>query len=274
MVHALSISYVGLEQLGVAIDHGEASEGFSFLVRIFDVFTRLVNNFKTSLLGFRRAFKRSELREFHESHRMAINQFFQTATLNINQQVPIPSGMKVSYLRAATELLKLYQLINIQATIAELLAYFAEVDQSGHPLPAAATIKKISCVSKDGVEAELRLLFTADKTLTVPVHTVISTFSELVMVDQHVAAFEPIFQGVERISADLDEIEKAIDHLVTSLETQRGQIDRGTVQSLYQLVRTASVQLDMYGVVLAEMQRVEHNFVLVLRRLMDNSSHI
>ena len=76
-----------------------------------------------------------------------------------------------------------------------------------------------------------------------------------------------MFQNVDPIAKSLDRIEVIIDELITTFEKQPNSIDRKQIQALYKLIMTASVQLDMFGVIIAEQQRLEHNFVIVLKTL-------
>ena len=267
MAYPINVSFVALEQLNRTIANSEANEAFGFIVRIADSFMRIINNFKTSLKGFHKSFKRSELTAYHESHTLVLKAFFKQRNFNTKLEVPIPSGMKVGYLQATTTLETLYATINITNTITTLQTYFTEVQKSGHLVPTETATQTISQVTKESVESILRNVFTNDKTLDVPITQVIASFDDLIQIDTHILGYEKIFQTAESVCADLDKLEKIIDTVVTRLEQHTIPATKAEVQSLYLLVRTASVQLDMLGVVFAELQRVEHNFVLVLRKL-------
>lgn len=266
MNYDLPVSYIALEHLEESIELSDATEVYQFVLRTFDTFTRIINNFKTSLKGFNRNFKRSELLAYHESHPFMINQFFKTQQFNLDLSVPIPSGMKVTYLHATTILETLYSTLDINSTITALQFYFSEVQAGRFPVTEDTT-KLISKISKNDVEKTLRDIFNANKTMEVPLRSVIPSFDELIVVDHHILGYDTIFKNVETVCSALDVIEKIIDTHVTSIETQTTPIDKVAVRALYQLVHTASVQLDMFGVILTELQRVEHNFVICLRRL-------
>lgn len=270
MVHALTVSVVALERLDPTVNAWEGVEAFGLVVRIADAFTRLVNNFKTALMGFRRNFKRSELKAYHDSHALAFRQFTTTRWFDPALSVPIPAGMKVSYLQATTALESLHGTLDIGATVAALAEYFGSVDKAGVLPPPAAVTRSVARLTMEKVEHALRGVFTSDRTLEVTLGSVVGSFDEILEVDKHILAYEQIFQKVDGICAELEHIEQAIDRLVTSLETSP-TIDKGAVQGLYDLVRAASVQLDIYGVLLNECQRVEHNFVILLRRVVDAS---
>lgn len=271
MSYDLNVSYIALEQLDRPLAHSEANEAFGFVIRILDIFTRIVNNFKTSIRGFTKQFKRSELVMYHQSHKLALQEFFKTRRFNLDLSVPIPSGMKVTYLEAATALDKLHEQLDIETTIATLQTYFNAVKAAGQVLPPEAITEKISRVTKKSVELDLRKIFVKNKTLEVPLRTVIPSFDELIKVDQLILKYEKIFQSVDQISKSLDRIERIIDELITAFEKQPNSVDRKQIQALYKLIMTASVQLDMFGVVIAEQQRLEHNFVIMLKTLVEKT---
>ena len=266
----LSISVVALERLNPELCQSEAVETFDFLIRIVDAFTRIVNNFKTALKGFRYKFKRSELKAYHESHVLAINRFLKQRTFDPSLSVPIPSGMKVSYIQAVNTIDPIYTQLDIGSTIDTLLDYFNTVSKSGDFTSTKDITKKISKLRMDQVETTLRTVFTADKTLEVKLGSVIASFDELISVDQHILKYESIFQHVDVFCTKLDKIEATIDVLIKDIE-KTASPDRTMIQDLYDLVHTAGVQLDIYGVLLDSFQRIEHNFVILLRRVVDTT---
>lgn len=255
---------VSLEQLERRLAQTDATEAFGFALRLFDSFTRILRNLKVELLGMHKTFKRSELKAYHDSHQRILQSFFKASIIDYDLLIPIPSGMKVSYHEVVDTLQSLYEKLNIVATTTTLLAYLKETAVTTKD--PSATTKDINRLTKDQTESVLRRLFSSKKTYDVPFKSVIQSFEQLCRLDQDILRYDLIFQQVEKICVMIDQIETIIDRIVTKLENQ-ATIDKPYVTALYQLVKTASIQLDLYGILLAEMQRVEHNFVLVLKAL-------
>ncbi len=245
-----------------------ALEGLGFLTRLFDTFGRLLHNIKTNLTQFHKTVKRSELQFYHDSHKSAVNQVLHTAQLPYDLLVPIPDGMKVTYRDAVAALQSLYDTLDIERTTAVLQNYFSQYPD-GLQFTKLTVRPEINHLTKDEVEKRLRTVFSKTKTYDVPLGRVIKSQQELVSVDRVILGFQPIFQNVEVIVKQLDLIEKKLDQIVTQLEKQK-TIDRAYVTVLHETVRVAAVQFQLYGVLLAELQRVEHNFVLVLRKLVQH----
>ena len=176
MVHSISgssnvVEYhfpsadVALEHLGRVVDYTGALEEIGFISKIFDIFMRYVNNFKTSILGILKNFKRSELKAYHESHILALNDFFKERLLDKALHIPIPSGMKVSYIRAAEELDALYKRLNIKDTISTIENYLDIIVRMNKIPPAENIINMLNKLSREETEDRLRKIFTADKAM-------------------------------------------------------------------------------------------------------------
>jgi len=134
------------------------------------------------------------------------------------------------------------------------------------------SFKKPSNPSKTNeLETKLRSVFSSEKTLDVPLGKVIENFQQVKTIDDRLLGAESIFKQVPVLCSKLDLIEKAIDKIVTDLETKK-DIDRAYVKSLHGLVRTTANIFDFFGVCIAELFRVEHNFVLVLEKLVNEAA--
>jgi hypothetical protein len=267
---SIDISYAALEQLERNIDYCEAMEYYTFIHRLFDAFGRLISNIKTELLNFNKKFKRSELQFYHDSKRFAIANLVKTKYFDKDLMVPIPSGMKVPYIKAVDVINKLFNELDINNTIHELIEY---LNTSSDKKSTANTIRKISKMTKLHLEVQLRSVFSNEKTIDVPLHTVISNFNEVLELDKKILDYETIFKQVPEFCEKITLIETLVDKIVTELE-HKDHVDRNYIKSLHTLIKTAAVQLDSLGVILIEMSRVEHNFVLVLNKLVVNAEKL
>lgn len=261
------VSYVALEQLNLSIQNQPATEAYNFIHRILDLLGRITFNVKAHLDGFNKEFKRSELRFYHESKHFAYANLVKTKYFDKDLMVPIPSGMKVPYLQAVNTIDALFKQLDIQSTVDILITYFkAETAEK----PKDIT-NKISKLTKEQLEKELRVVFSSEKTTDVKLHTVISNIQDVFIVDKKILDLEPEFKQVETTCQKLGILEKLIDDVVTKLEKD-ATLDYVYVRSLQVLVRTAAFQFDAYGVLLAEAQRIEHNFVILLNKLVTEAA--
>ena len=257
------ISYASLEQLHLSIENSSSLEAYTFIHRIYDNFSRILTNIRTTIFSFNKNFKRSELKFFHEAKTLGVANLFKSRYLDMQVMVPIPSGMKVPYLTAVDTLDRLLTELNINDTLDILLEYFKSTDQKEDPRIIA---NKINHLTKERLEKELRVVFSANKTGEVPLNKVIASLEEVKDLDTKILKYGQIFQQTTEVCKKIDILEAEIDREVSALETST-ELDKNYVKNLYTLVRAAAVALDSYGVILAECQRVEHNFVLVLNKL-------
>jgi len=272
MEYTTTVSYVAMEQLHQKMYNTDSMESFNFVRKIFDIFYRIVNNFKTSIIHIKKDFKRSELQAYHDSHHFVINKLLKSPYFDPTISVPIPSGMKVTYLKAIVTIEDLYKTLNITTTLNILQDYFSEYAKTGILKNSDSITKLILNLNKDTTQSTLQTLFTTDKTLEVPLGQVISSSDELFIVDKHILIFNEIFQQTPMICKQLEDLEKQVDNLVTLLESDPTRTDKILIESLYNLIMAASVQFDMLGVILDLLQRVEHNFTILFRRVVQNTT--
>lgn len=255
-------TYVALEQLHCELEDEAGLEAYIFVHRTLDTFGRLLSNLETNLKHFNEKFKRSELAYFHDARRLLLLHADKLSYFDETLMVPKPSGMHATYLYATTTLDALYTRIDILASAEILKRYFEETVLTD---PAQIT-GQISHITIAELSKTLNTVFNDQKTDEVPLSTVIKTHAELKLLDRHILAFETYYRQAEKVVALLHLVETAIDKHTKRLE-DAPSVDRKFLVDLHSLVRAAAVQFDAYGVVLAEMQRVEHNFVMLYKKL-------
>lgn len=259
---------IALEQFTRILEAGDLSslEALGFFSRLLDRFSRIINNTIANLKSLSVTFKRSELRFYHETHPRELADFMRNARLDPNLYVPIPTGMRVSYRNAVETLTQLYTTLQIKTTVAALRSYIhlSDHDRLAQTLRVAQSIDHLT---QEATQTALQRVFTSDHTLEVPLSQVIASRDDLKTVNAGILTFESNFNSVEGIVTQLQDIERGLDAQISNLEAQTKRNPQ-EIHDLLRLVRTASVQFDMLGVLLHEMQRVEHNFVHVLKKLL------
>lgn len=262
-------TYVALEHLQYELDDEAALEAYLFAHRALDTFGRLLSNLKTNLQHFNKKFKRSELAFFHDARRLLILHLDKLSYFDEKLLVPKPSGMHSTYLYATTTLDALYTRIDILKS-AELLKKYFEETVLADPEHITMQINRITIPE---LSKTLNTVFDDQKTEEVALGAVVKNYAEVKLLDRHILAFETYYRQAEKVVALLQLVEAAIDKHTQRLEAQRQAIDRKFLVDLHSLVRASAVQFDAYGVVLAEMQRVEHNFVMLYKKLAFTSVH-
>ncbi len=252
-----------------------AQEAVGFLGKTVDLFSRFFFNFRTQLGGIFSNFKRSELRMYHESNPMRVSDIREKiGRLSFNTfRVAIPDGMRVTYLDAISTLNRLYDEAYIMLTLREMAAVADELKRMSFSEPSKEDIARIthataeiSRLVKSDVESSLQRCFTDSRTPEVSAHQAFAAPHDVLKADSQILAFELAFKVTIRVVAQAAALEKAYGRIVDVITQAKGA-DMTIVKALEEYLRQAALQLDLYGAIIHEMLRVEHNFVLVMKRL-------
>lgn len=250
-------------------------EALAIAARMGDLFMRALYGFRTNVLHRFRDFRRSELRMVNEKQAVSLKALFANPAIPLDRiLVPIPDGMQVPYLEAATALNDLQIELDLASTLDRLEKYFdqtkAEGELSALTDDTRALQKAVGRLSKEQVEKQLRVCFNDERNeRDVLASHVIASSRELIQVNGRILTFERYFLDAVSVEKRITALEKKIDALVQALSTGGGVVDKEYCTALQGLITTAAVQLDMYGVILHEQQRVEHNFALALQNILD-----
>lgn len=263
--------------LGRVSSPAQASlEGFAVVTKVFDAFVRVLYNLRATSLGAFHDFRRSEARAYAESHVLALRQLFKNPLPSLEVQVPIPDGMRGSFLETVDGLDGCLQRLKIADTLAaveEYLAHYAKLEPAQYATLTLVTrqaAQRINKVTRTTMEEALRKLFDASHERTVPARAVIANAAELNRLHVRVLNFEQAYRDASAAAARIQTLEATVDGVIRDLG-QLTTVDPRYVKELHGFVYVAATQLDLYGSVLAEMQRVEHNFVLALHAISEKN---
>lgn len=273
MIHA------DLDRLDGLLKNYQVSEGstesFRILTNIVDAFTRVIFNITRTVLGTFKNFKRSELQTYHDSHKVALARLFNATVFDFGDlKIATPNGMKTDYITAVNALESLYGTLDITTTLSGLLDYVRQYDKltvDQYDTMTYMTKKltaSISKVTKQSVENTLRDIFTQgpDKPQYSTAKDVIASLDDLKMLDEKILKYNQIFTYAAQNASTLAEIESRVDKLIGSVSNLK-LISPSYLRELQNLLYVAAEQVDMYGVILHEQQRIEHNFVLALHTI-------
>lgn len=254
-----------------------AIEGLGLMTRVFDLFGRVLNNFKHNTLSLFKTIKRSELRAYIESHASSLKTLIrQPERIDLRTvQVPVPDGMIVPYATATAALLELYDKCRTREVLAlmtDLLVRHCTLDPTQwHTLTSEIARASIAAehISKEIVQTELRKIFAAQHHgREYPANRIMgATVQEISALTDMMLRFEPIYEETATIHVGVIKLDKTVDTIVSMARSGSDTVSRVYLQQLADLIRVAAVQFDMHGVIIAEMQRVEHNYTLGLARV-------
>jgi hypothetical protein len=255
-----------------------AEESLRILTSLGDVVLGIMNNLKSTVLGSFKNFKRSEARAYSESHKLSLGQFSSTFIDFGLYKVPTPEGLRVPYIEVSTGLLDIAKVCLIEETLDHSLQYLGlhvrrDVSSySGLVNETKLAISQISKVSKQDIQTRLRAYFVdAHGDPFVPANRVfIGTSNTLITLNQ-ILSFEEYYHIAANVADKVKQIEDYIDNIIAKINDDKVAPEHEYLENLHKFVYTLAEQIDMFGVVIHEMQRVEHRFIQGLDIILKNA---
>lgn len=248
-------------------------EALGVLTRLADTLARSLFTLRTlTLRGFSN-FKRSELRAYNEAHAFTLKKLFAHPSLPLDRvQLQVTDGLKVPYLEAHGVIRPLLDRLDITTVFDALQAYLAHYQdlrgEEFHTLTPATVDahKRINRLDLKQVEAELRRVFGPLTRTHGPAIKYYPETKAVAATNQAYLACEPLFRQACDEQKRMQQIEQGFGALMPAINRLH-HVDQSYAQALYHLIYAAAVQMDAYGVLLHELQRLEHGVVSDLAAL-------
>lgn len=253
---------VGLESFG--------SEILRIITGILDTVLKLLNNFKATVLGTFKDLKRTELQEYEDSNKITLQRVLRYPyEFLANQNVVVPRGMVKPY-KVTTEKIKgcldVLDMVNRSekalASVNNVLNMLMsntklQVKQDTINVGELRSLEHIfkeenNCFSvfKRCEELPFSKVFVSD-------HCLKDTYDLL----SNTVIYE---QDVSRVYNILNTIYQKFEQILRLVESNQVNITKSDLIMLAGQTTTLAKLFDLYGTVITDLQRVEHNFVLVL----------
>lgn len=238
------------------------------LGRIADAFIKVFNNFRTITLHPFSKFRRSELMAELQSKSTQIKALYNKNILDGKVLVPVPNGMINDYPITINEVINLYNTINLERTMAKLIDYiyrFSKTQDHSFLFLTKQLTKDITNVDKR-TDDHIKKIFAKKSSIDMrPFNEVFGTAKDFRKCKDDILTFNEYFQYAANLTDKVDFIEKGFIAIMDKLEKVKNKTD---LIALHDLVYTAAMQLDYYGIALHMMQIIEHNYVLALREVL------
>lgn len=257
-----------------------AQENLGFMSRMLDFFERVVHNVFSgrSFLGKaeRIDFKRSELDSYLKGNARA-----SAAVLKLDPSryadltMVIPTGMTCTFdqaIRVCNELYAKFNTDSVLTSIEEAVKDRSYFDPTAYSTPdvdrvLVTTAQSINFVDSKRTEASVRSVISNNRSLTAGVGRTVfegPLSASVTAMQSWGDRYRVALAQEERMRRLEGIIGTAIDNLTHLQRTGTVKLRPAYLEAAQALIRTAAVQIDLYGAVLHLMQQVEHNFVLNL----------
>lgn len=243
-----------------------ACEGVSFITRIKDIFYHVVSSFKTQTdIQKISRFKESEIFLLSRTRQASLKELFDRKVVPLDSiVVPIPDGMKLDYKSVIATLYNECEEIgeltrkNISVVIDIL---------SSDSMPQASKLKALEFTDKPTFDKLMKSMFDGSiNNNDIKAATVFKTPIDMKTSFTLALKFEDIYRRALLINEMIDRLGDAISDISENIKTLPPDLIKQLSETVYKMAQ----QLDIYGVVLHEIQRIEHCLSLSIEKIIDS----
>jgi tetrahydromethanopterin S-methyltransferase subunit G len=257
------------EQLDVVGNEGLKN----IITRIGNTFGSIFNTFVTITTKLHKTTKRGELKWYKESNLFTVKQIYKLSyTELVHVNLPIPRGMKSDYLEYTNTLESSLEYINMESTVRLLEMTIKDIHDT--ILEGNGDISQIiknannlidnkvtAKIQKDMSKVDNPKYKEKEKTYG-DLFKSTNEFNDLLA---RLIDMEKYYDQTNRIIKKLDTIEKYMQNIIDSKDIEK--VTKSDLQTLSNLAYTYAKSFDIYGMLVYNLQRVEHNFVECMKTI-------
>ena len=261
-----------LDALDVTAMEGMIDSGLGrILIGITDTFIGLGNTFKTNVFKFLKDLKRSELKEYVESHALKVSS---VEKLSFDQvmDMPIyaPYGMGVTYQSATSNIasvydnLQAYSLSNIGLTaFTNIFKSFSRSDnKAGEQLNNLRKLVATSIAASSKFVDASDSDFAGTNQSRIPFKKCYASMAELISVKTTLLDYDKQLEDCGKIQANVSQMGDALNGTVELISSNEATVDKDFVSALGEVAMSMAKLMDAYSRVALRHSALEHNHVL------------
>lgn len=243
--------------------------------RTVDMFSRLFKNIINVTLRMFKGFTRSEIRYYKESNPLYTKKIQTLNYVDIAKcKIVFPEGLLVPYADAFVCINKILAQSDTVKLLDEATLLLNRLDTEGYTnksmlneLTAWSTKNTIYDIKSIGKDMNKIFTTQRDKTDEKPFSELFKSMNDYNYVFNGLLDAERYYHRAKTTYEKTEQFNDLVNTVVTKLERDTSLITKEAALILYDFVHTIAVQIDIFGAVCTELQRVEHNFVLSTRLL-------
>ena len=264
--------YIASTNFDVVGEEGIVSGIGNIIKGILNVNYKILSNFRATIMKGFRSLARTELQEFIDSNRLTVNKIL-TYNFSVlsDMQVDLPLNMVKPY-KVTTEAIKnTLDVLNVKDRVDGILnstdTLLSELKTNNTISIKKDTINLGELKSLEKVFQEEEKCFDPrskrDTVAFIEVfqsdHCLKDTYDLLTKAMTKEYEVAGVYKSLERLYGSFDEILKQVEG--------GAQVSKNDLLELSGQTTTLAKLFDMYGILIHNLQRVEHNFVLVLKAI-------
>lgn len=237
-------------------------------IGLLNTIIHTVNTFKTNIFSFYKNLKRTELKYFHESNRVSINRIlnFDYTTLTA-LQIPYPKGMVVDYFTATQKANICLGTMNMEErsrSFVELVRSTKNNILANKNANAIAISNSTDLPTIVRTFQEFNRCFTNKTTTTLPFINLFPTETSLKDTDSLLMTCTEYEYSVNAVYKNMETCTELMNEILSYLEKEMGMLTKQELLNLSDACNFLAKILDMFGIAIQDVTRIEHNFVEVL----------
>lgn len=248
--------------------------------KIYESFHKIFHNVIEVTLRSFRGFSRSEMRFYKESHPVLYKKILKLNYIDLrNIKIPYPTGMTSTYAQGFDLTTDILSRHDVLSTIQDANRIMERIDKTGFvdegflkEVQIWTSNKRIYDLKKITVEMQHCFTTKFAKEETRPFKDMFKSMQEFSHVSEGLINSEKYFRMASKTFDHLMILDKTVDRVLEKMEGDNQLISKEGTQILYDFLHTTAQQIDVYGAVCTELQKIEHNFVLVMANLENNTN--
>lgn len=251
-------------------------EGLSFFLSLGNALHKVYTKVKVNLSTWGDDFHQSELKAFYTNNQTAVDSLFRTLpVLDDKLLVPVPEGMSKPYDITSKVLYDACETFDVTDMTKKLLVYLKDLKSlslDDKDAVEAFTSKhkdfviEISAIPKASAKMDVRKCFNASRLLYKPIRQAFSHTSMIKETYGTLIKFDKTFADAVKYRETFSETTRLIDDVIHRLESAKS-VPAKLCQNLFSVLTAFTWMIDLYGSILHDAQRVEHNYVSALATL-------
>lgn len=258
-------------------NEGLGSGILKIFVGVADLFIKTSNTFKTNLIKFYKPLKRSEIREFSESHTLKIRSIEKLSYLTVKDiRIYKPYGMEGEFLPAVISVKDMYDRMtlsdNAKAFIDALTDIRRQLSRNEiiykeKIIPIANSIAPIMSNATQQHDKINRSIFTTKRLPeSFSFFTGYKNMNDFYTVRKTLLDMEVYLSSVNNILRQTEIIDSLLGD-ITGYLTEDKEVDERFIRSLSDTVRYFAIAFDYYGIYVNRQMMLEHNHILNVSEL-------
>jgi len=261
-----------LDALDATAMEGMIDSGLGrILIGITDTFIGLGNTFKTNAFKFLKDLKRSELKEYVESHALKVSSVEKLSFDQVmDMPVYAPYGMGVTYQSATSNIaavydnLQAYSLSNIGLTaFTNIFKSFSRADNK-----AAEQLNNLRKLVANSIANSSKFVDASDVDFSgtnqnrVPFKKCYGSMAELAVVKTTLLDYDQQLEDCGKIQVNVSQMGDALNGTIELISSNEATVDKDFVSSLGEVAMNMAKLMDVYSRMALRHSAMEHNHVL------------